>query len=300
MSERVANKLILPASGPPSRWIVVVLAQCLLVLLPSGSRADTVAELLAKAKAALAGEQPDEAARLAGLAISAEPKNVDAYLLRAAAYSALGRQAEAVADYDRLLAIEPKTALAYDRRGSEHFKLGHMDKAIDDFDRFLRFHPEEEPGHWRRGIAYYYAGRYQDGAKQFKGYEQVDTNDVENAVWRFLCMARSAGIREAQSGMLKIGNDSRVPMMQVYELFQGRSRPQDVLAAVDQGKPSATGKNQRLFLAHLYLGLYYDVQGDKQNALDHITKATENHKSGGYMGDVARVHLAALKNGNNR
>jgi lipoprotein NlpI len=277
------------------RWIVVLLAQFVLILLPAGGRPDTVAELLTKAKAALAREQADEAARFAGQAISAEPRNVDAYLLRAAAYSTMGRHADAVADYDRVIAIEPKTALAYDKRGSEHFKLGHMENAIADFDRFLRFRPEEEPGHWRRGIAYYYAGRYKDGAKQFEGYERVDTNDVENAVWRFLCVAKSAGLPEAQRGILKIGHDSRVPMMQVYELFRGRSNPQDVMAAVDQGKPSAREKGQRLFLAHLYLGLYYDIHGDKQNALEHMTNAAENHQAGGYMGDVARVHLATLK-----
>jgi lipoprotein NlpI len=212
----------------------------------------------------------------------------------------MGRKADAIADYDRVIALEPKTAIAYDRRGSEHFKLGHFDQAIDDFDRFLHFHPEEEPGHWRRGIAYYYAGRFKEGAKQFEGYQRVDGNDVENAVWRFLCVAKSTGLRDAQASMLKIGHDSRVPMMEVYELFLGRSKPEDVLAAIDRGKPSATEKKQRAFLADLYLGLDYDVQGDKPHALDHMTRAAENSQAGGYMGDVARVHLAELKKEKNK
>lgn len=281
--------------GLRSHLAVVVLPQLVLILLMAGAWPDTVPELLTKAKAALGRGDADEAARFAGHAILAEPQNVDANLLRAAAYSAMGRHADAIVDYDRVIAAEPKTAIAYDRRGSEHFKLGRFDKAIDDFDRFLRFHPEEEPGHWRRGIAYYYAGRYKEGAKQFEGYQRVDGNDVENAVWRFLCVAKSVSLRDARTSMLKIGHDSRVPMMEVYGLFSGRSKPQDVLAAVDRGKLSAREKNQRLFLADLYLGLYYDVQGDKPQALDHMTRAAENNQAGGYMGDVARLHLAVLK-----
>src|SRR5207237_4347587 len=142
-----------------------------------------------------------------------------------------------------------KAAEAYNQSASEHLKLGHFDQAIKDFDKFLELKPAEEPGHWRRGIAYYYAGKFEEGRRQFEGYEKVDDNDVENAVWRYLCMARGEGVEKARAALLKIGNDRRVPMMQVYALFSGKAEPADLLAAARAGEPPAAELNQRLFYA---------------------------------------------------
>jgi len=43
--------------------------------------------------------------------------------------------------------------------------------------------------------------------EQFEGYENVDTNDVENAVWHFMCVARKDGVEKARAGLLKIGKE---------------------------------------------------------------------------------------------
>src|SRR5262249_9014651 len=95
--------------------------------------------------------------------------------------------------------------------------------------------------------------------------------------------------------LLKIGNDKRVPMMQVYALYAGKIQPADVLAAARAGEPSAEELHKRLFYAHLYLGLYHEVLGDKKLALEHMTKAAEDYPIGHYMGDVARVHRDLLR-----
>src|SRR5262249_31316097 len=149
--------------------------------------------------------------------------------------------------------------------------------------------------HWKRGITCYYLGKFDEGKKQFEGYEKVDTNDVENAVWHFLCAARATNVEKARAGMLKIGKDERVPMMQVYDLYLGKAKPEEVLAAVKEGDPKGDKLTERLFYAHLYLGLYYEVQGDKKLALEHLTKATDDYKIGHYMWDVAHVHRDLLK-----
>jgi lipoprotein NlpI len=197
--------------------------------------------------------------------------------------------ARSIADFDRVIQIFPQAAEAYDRRGSEHFKQGNIAASVADFDRAIALEPAREPGHWRRGISYYYAGQYEQGQKQFEGYQTVDDNDVENAVWRYLCMARRLGVEAARKSMLKIRADPRIPMMQVYALYRGELQPDDVLAAARSGDPPPAALNQRLFYAHLYLGLYYDAAGNREQALRHIT-AAEGHKIGHYMWDVARVH----------
>ena len=72
----------------------------------------------------------------------------------------------------------------------------------------------------------------------------MDTNDVENAVWHFLCVAREDGVEKARAAMLKIGKDRRVPMMQVYELFarQGEAGRR-AKAAAEAGDPAAAERS---------------------------------------------------------
>ena len=126
----------------------------------------------------------------------------------------------------------------------------------------------------------------------------MTTNDVENAVWHYLCVARKSGAEEARKSLLKIGHDRRVPLMQVYALFQGKATPENVLAAVREGAPTPDELRSRLFYAHLYLGLYADSTGDKKKALEFMKQAAEEaprpNNVPNYMGDVARVHRDIL------
>jgi lipoprotein NlpI len=225
--------------------------------------------------------------------VAANPKDPEPLARRAELNVLAGRSAEAISDYDRLIELLPDRAALYDARGSEQFKLGKIDESIADFDRALKLQPDQEPWHWKRGISYYYAGRWDDGRRQFEGYQTVDDNDVENAVWRFLCMARKQGAPAARGDLLKIKRDLRVPMMEVYDLYQGKLQPDDVLQAAKAGEPDAADLNQRLFYAHLYLGLYYEVTGDAAKAKEHLELATR-HKIGHYMWNVADVHAKRL------
>jgi lipoprotein NlpI len=124
----------------------------------------------------------------------------------------------------------------------------------------------------------------------------VDGNDVENAVWRFLCMARdkNVGFEKARAQILPIKDDRRVPMMQVYGLFAGKLTADDVLGAVRADKPSEPVLRVRMFYANLYLGLYHEAQGDGKLAKPFLEAAAEapiDH----YMGDVAKVHAKLVR-----
>ncbi len=186
--------------------------------------------------------------RTVSQALASRPKDKQLLDRRAALHAAAGEPVKAIADYDRLLKLDPSLAAAFDARGSEQFKLGQIDASIADFDRYLKLRPDQVPWHWKRGISYYYAGRWEEGQRQFEGYQTVDDNDVENAVWRYLCMAHSKGEAAARADMLKIKRDPRVPMMEVYALYKGELQPDDVLTAVERGKPSPEELNARQIL----------------------------------------------------
>ena len=203
--------------------------------------------------------------------------------------------AKAVADYDAGLKLNTNAPIAYQRRGEAHFRLGHFKESIADFDRFIELVPAQAPQHWQRGIALYYAGRYEDGRKQFELHQTVNPRDVENAVWHFLCVARASGAEKARAALIPIDGDARVPMAQVHALFAGKAKPEDVLAAARAGEPPPDRLDNQLFYAHLYLGLYFEAMGDARLAREHVFKAATGFKADHYMGDVARVHAQVLR-----
>ena len=250
----------------------------------------------ATSRALAQGEALEAEIQAATKALEGDPNDTRSLARRASLYAAAEKPEQAIADYDRLLEIDSRSASAYDARGSEHFKLGHVDESIVDFERYLKLRPDQEPWHWKRGISFYYAGRWDDGRRQFEGYQTVDDNDVENAVWRYLCMARDQGVEAARGDLLKIKRDLRVPMMEVYGLYKGELKPADVLAATEAGEPTAAELNARRFYAHLYLGLYYEVAGDAKLARKHLDAARQ-HKIGHYMWNVADVHAQRLADG---
>jgi lipoprotein NlpI len=251
--------------------------------------ADTADDLLKEAQAALKAGQVKEAERLAAQAVEKEPKSARARFVRGVTREAMDRHEDAIADFDKAIELDAKLAQAYDHRGSEHFKLGQIKESLADFDKYLELRPEEHNGHWRRGITLYYAGRYEDGRKQFEDHQKVNPDDVENAAWHYLCNARANGVEKARKELLKIGKDRRVPMTEVYALYAGKAKPEDVLKAARAGDPGEAELKGRLFYAHLYLGLYYEAEGDKVKAREHIGKAADDYNIGHYMGDVARV-----------
>ncbi|MEO6033702.1 MAG: tetratricopeptide repeat protein, partial [Verrucomicrobiota bacterium] len=150
-------------------------------------------ELLLQAKSAYNAGKHDEAMLLANQSVEADPKNSRGYFVRARFHEENHDPAKAIVDFSEVVRLDPKLADAWQHRGGEHFKLGQIKESIADFDKFIELVPHQAPYLWQRGIACYYAGRFEDGRKQFELHQSVNSSDVENAVWHFLCVARSAG-----------------------------------------------------------------------------------------------------------
>lgn len=275
------------------QWRPVLLTLALFAF--SLSAADQPSEDETVVRSAMRRGEFKSAVDLANAGLERSPNNSRLLLLRGSCREQLDQLKEALADFDQALAIEPDFAVGNDYRGNVRLKLGDVHGAVADFDKFLAAYPKERPRYWQRGIACYYAGQFDEGRKQFEAYQTYADNDVENAVWHFLCAARASDIEKARAGLVKIRPDSRIPMMEVYALFAGKAEPKDVLAAANSGSPNAAELQNRLFYAHLYLGLYFDALGDKAKALDHITLAADKYPSKHYMGYIARVHRDLLK-----
>ena len=221
-------------------------------------------------------------------------QDVDELLRQATQASQRGERDRAIAKLSEAIKVNPTTPLPWYLRGREHFKAGKIAESVADFDKFVQLQPQAENQQWERGISYYYAGEFAKGAKQFEDYQKYHDQDVENSVWRYLCVARLNGVDKAKANLLPITNDSRVPMMQIYALYRGKLKPEDVLSAANADPPNRELLNQRLFYAHLYIGLWHEAAGNADEAKKHILEA-EKHKIAHYMWDVAHVHAARLR-----
>ena len=170
------------------------------------------------------------------------------------------------------------------------FRNGQLEESAAGFDRVATLLPDAAPQLWQRGIALYYVGRYEDCRQQFESHRTVNPNDVENAAWHFICVARAESPEAAQAALLPVGRDRRAPMREIYEMFQGTFDASTVLAA-------AGNRASAQFYAHLYVGLYYEALGRDADAYDQIAAAAAEQYAavGGYMHMVARVHLNGLE-----
>ena len=268
---------------------------CLLLLLPIAAHADTPMELLDKAKTALKNNDRTEALKLVDQVLVADDKNADAHSLRGDIRVA-GRQFDkAVTDYSKAIELNPRSSAVYDQRGTAYFKLAKIPESLADFNKSIELDPKAGPGHWRRGLTLYYAEKFADGVAQFTTSDKSEPNDVENAIWHFLCNARVQGVEKARGEFLKVKEDPRgAYMMKIYELFLGKAKPEDVFAAAESGQGSKDPERIRKFYANYYVGMYYEAIGEPKKSLEMLKEALQ-YPNNHYMMDVALVHIQLRK-----
>ena len=203
----------------------------------------------------------------------------------------------ALESYGRAVEVDPEDWRGHMLRGQVHFRLGEVAASVLDFDTAVSLSPEREPFLWQRGISQYYEGHFGPCRSQFELHRTVNPDDVENAVWHFLCVAADQGFAAARATMLPVGLDPRPPMIAIYDLYRGKARVGEVLAAAGlggDGRGSSPGDRSAAFYAHLYVGLYLEAIDQRESAQPHF-EAAVGLAFPHYMGDVARIHLQRLR-----
>lgn len=200
----------------------------------------------------------------------------------------------------RMIDAEPDQLAGWSSRGDARFFLVDFDGAVADYSRMVELNPALDTSHWRRGIAYFYAGEYEKAARQFERYHSYDNVDRENGIWRYLSQHKAYGREKAREGLLKYEKDDRQPFPDVYRLFAGKITPEEILANIAAADVSDNERDQRLFYAHLYIGLNHAVEGNEAAARSHLGKAVAStwpRRAGygpNYMWHVARLHYDQL------
>lgn len=175
-------------------------------------------------------------------------------------------------------------------RGELYFMNAQIKEAVTDFDIYNKRQPASAPQNWQRGLALYYAKEFKKGVEQFELHQKVNPNDVENAVWHFLCMTKWKGVKEARKNLIAIEGDSRVPMKEIHDLFSGAGTVEQVFEAAKEGRVEIRAAHN--YYANLYVGLYFDALGENKKAAEYMKRAADNSPfpKNVLMGQVARVH----------
>lgn len=261
----------------------------------STARADDVQDAINKIREAMKKGDDEAALKAAADAVKLAPKNATVWFLQGEAQSHARKHDEAIKSYDKAYELDKNVMIAINQRGGAKFKKGDIKGSIEDFEAYIKFKPAAYDDHWRYGISLYYAGRFEEGAKQFKAGEKAFGSDAENAFFHYICNARKDGYEKARKNILKIGNDTRVPMMKIYEMIQGKAKPDEVIETAEKAKLTGEEKNEALFYAHLYVGLNYEAEGNAKKCEEHLKTAVEKHKISHYMWDVGNVDLKLMK-----
>ncbi|CAI7850827.1 unnamed protein product [Closterium sp. NIES-54] len=204
-----------------------------------------------------------------------------------------------------------EAARASVRRGMELFVENDVQGSVVEFDRALQLDPSQEPYLWQRGLSLYYLGKFQEAAEQFRKDVAVNPNDTEEVrcgavrcivvrtphrLQLILEFGSSCGF---PSPLPKPPSPASSPSLIPKLGPHASSSPPPpgspfclsvqilAAAAADFGRPSA------LFYANLYVGLFYESEGDQDQSRRYILEAAQSPyglRSGDYMAALARVH----------
>src|SRR5262245_3021865 len=90
----------------------------------------------------------DDALQQVQYVTAAEPDNLEALALQGGVLSALGRDADAVDSYERVLAIDPNVQEAYLYLGALYGKRGDLDKAVAILKKLIARNPTSILGYY--------------------------------------------------------------------------------------------------------------------------------------------------------
>jgi lipoprotein NlpI len=205
-----------------------------------------------------------------------------------------GDSAAAIALADGIVKDFDKEPVAWRSAGDLYLRAGAVKKSIPQFLRYIERYPEREPDLWQYGIALAFAGEYKAGAKLFELHRTVNSNDVENALWHFYCVAKDTSPEAAKLAILPAPGDRRVPMDLLLKLYRGEADEQAVRAAVAALPKGSQQAEMGNYYAELYLAMHADALGQRDRAIELATKAAAT-KDVNYMTDIGRVYLARLR-----
>ena len=167
----------------------------------------------------------------------------------------------------------PEDGPALHEKAIDLFHRKDFSAAVAEFDRAIRAGGRTHTADacWERGLALYYAGEPEKAREQFDAYHKVDPLDIENGLWRYLCVAARDGTDKAREALPAYERRTRAPFPALLDLYGGRG---SIDAVIQEASAGATGArlDENLFYAHFYVAKHLQAKKDAA-ARAHLEKA---------------------------
>ena len=123
------------------------------------------------------------------------------------------------------------------RDGMRDFSQNQVKTAVKRFDEVTQMDARYAPYLWQRGIAQYYNGQYKDCSAQFNLDLTVNSDDTEEAIWKYLCDTREQATAALSTGALEghMGTSTRQGRLKL--LPQPRKDPRPVMQVCNASTP---------------------------------------------------------------
>ena len=122
-------------------------------------------------------EQYDKAIADCTEGIRLDPDHIALYYCRGSVYLILKQNDKALADFIDIIDMEPNQALAYNLRGTAYQRLDLQDKAIVDYTKAIRLDPEYADAYNNRGFSYFRLNLYDKAIVDYTEAIKINPND---------------------------------------------------------------------------------------------------------------------------
>ena len=170
-------------------------------------------------------------------ALALAPESAQVWMDKGVCLMDLGRLDEALACHDRALALRPDYAWAEINKANVLDRLGRHEEALACCDRAIALRPREAPGCFNKGSLLYDLGRF---AEAFACHDQAVQNDPRHArAWRgrghdLRQLGRLREAVESYERGLAIEPTDASAWMALGQAYGMSKRPQEALAAFDR------------------------------------------------------------------
>ncbi len=106
--------------------------------------------------------------------LNLNPRDHVAYNERGAAYTWLGKDAEAIGDFTRAIRLDKQFAVAYRNRGSAYLRQGQPQEAVDDLTQAIALNGDYARAYKVRGDAYTKLGKIREAQADYRKATELE------------------------------------------------------------------------------------------------------------------------------
>ncbi|MBR0709568.1 tetratricopeptide repeat protein [Bradyrhizobium liaoningense] len=210
---------------------------------------------------------------------------------RGAAYNAKGDLDRAIADYDEAIRLNPKDKDAFGLRANAHKAKGDFDRSLADYDQLVQLDAKDARAYFHRARVYWQIASFAKSLADLDQAIQLDPKNAYPILWREIVAKRSD--QPSQLGEAAKQLDAAKWPAPVVNLFLGTMTPEQVRSAADDADPAK--KKGQVCEANFYTAERALQSGSRDEALKLFEQAAADCPKTFLEKPAADVELGALR-----